>query len=127
MKTILIIDDEVDIQGALSFFLKRKGYEVLTASNGQEGLNLLKDSPRRPDLILLDGNMPMMNGRGFLKARKELNIYSSVSVILLSSDLWDVNDPTILRQIPKPFDLNFLLETIESVLNRLPFNDLPSN
>lgn len=116
MKTILIIDDEVDIQGALGFFLKRKGYDVLTASNGLEGLGILAD--KRPDLILLDGNMPLMNGREFLKARKEQNLHPGLAVILMSSDLWDVKDSSILRQIPKPFDLNFLLETIESVLKR---------
>lgn len=127
MKTILIIDDEVDIQAALGFFLKRKGYDVMAASNGDEGLSLLQDNTKRVDLILLDGNMPVMNGREFLKARKDRNIHPNVSVILLSSDLWDVDDPTIRRQIPKPFDLNFLLETIESLLNRHPHADAPQN
>lgn len=127
MKTILIIDDEVDIQSALGFFLKRKGFDVLTASNGQEGIAILRDNPKRPDLILLDGNMPVMNGREFLKVRKDQNVSPNVSVILLSSDLWDVQDPSILRQIPKPFELNFLLETIETILNRKPAPELPPN
>ncbi len=126
MKTILIIDDEVDIQGALGFFLKRKGYEVLTASNGLEGLDILQNQSKKPDLILLDGNMPQMNGREFLRARKEQKLHANVPVILMSSDLWDENDPTILRQIPKPFDLNYLLESIESVLKRDQFREASS-
>lgn len=124
MKTVLIIDDEVDIQDALGFFLKRRGYEVLLASNGEEGLRCLQSSPLKPDLVLLDGNMPVMNGRAFLKIRKDLNLAPDTQIILLSSDLWDTHDATIVRQVPKPFDLNFLLATIESVLNRAPLKDL---
>lgn len=122
MKTILIIDDEVDIQAALEFFFTRKGYQVLTASNGIEGLAILSGS-RLPDLILLDGNMPLMNGKAFLQTRKDQNLHPHIPVFLLSSEFWNLEDTSILRKIPKPFDLNYLLEAMESVLKPDQFQD----
>lgn len=114
LKTILLVDDEVDIMHAMSFFLKRKGIEVLTAVNGLEALKVLQETPHKPQLILLDGNMPLMNAKDFLKARKGENIHPNIPVILLSSDLWDVDDPSIICHVPKPFDLIYLIEKIES-------------
>lgn len=115
-KTVLIVDDEVDILDALGFFLRRKGIEVLTAQNGQEALLLLQQAVKIPDLILLDGNMPIMNAREFLESRKVNNIHPTIPVILLSSEVWQNNETEILVHIPKPFDLMNLLERIDSYL-----------
>lgn len=120
LKTVLLVDDEVDIMLAMSFFLKRKGINVLTAVNGLEALKVLKDSPQKPQLILLDGNMPLMNAKDFLATRKSENIYPHIPVILLSSDLWDVDDASILCHIPKPFDLINLIEKMESFFSKKP-------
>jgi CheY-like chemotaxis protein len=114
LKTILLVDDEVDIVEAMSFFLKRKGLEVLTAQNGFDALKVLKETPHKPQLILLDGNMPVMNAREFLSARYSQNIFPNIPVMLLSSDLWDVDDPSIICHVPKPFDLIYLIDKIES-------------
>jgi DNA-binding response OmpR family regulator len=59
-KTILLVDDERDILNSLSSFLKRNGYGILTADNGQEGLRLAKDG--KPDLIILDLVLPDIDG-----------------------------------------------------------------
>ena len=85
---ILIVDDEVDILGALGFFFRRKGIEVLTAENGLEALTLIQAAPKKPDLILLDVNMPVMNAKEFLDARKARNIEPRIPVILLASKVW---------------------------------------
>ena len=62
-KVILIIDDEVDIVIMLKGILTRKGYCVLTAHNGKEGL--MKIAETKPHLIILDINMPQMDGASF--------------------------------------------------------------
>lgn len=120
LKTILLVDDEQDIVQAMSFFLKRKGIEVLTASHGLEAMNVISASVNKPQLILLDGNMPVMNAREFLKTRKTENLYPQIPVILLSSDLWDIDDPSILCHVPKPFDLLELIDRIESFFPKKP-------
>lgn len=114
LKTILLVDDEQDIVQAMSFFLKRKGIEVLTAGNGLEAMHAIRDAVNKPQLILLDGNMPVMNAREFLRTRKAENHYPQIPVILLSSDLWDIDDPSIMCHVPKPFDLLQLIDRIES-------------
>lgn len=65
MANIIIIEDEIDLQEAYNFLLTNAGHHVLTAYNGQEGLSSLKNHP--VDLILLDINMPIMNGLEFLE------------------------------------------------------------
>ena len=126
LKTVLLVDDEVDIMLAMSFFLKRKGIQVLTAINGIEALKVLQESVQKPQLILLDGNMPLMNAKDFLATRKSENIFPHVPVILLSSDLWDVDDPSILCHIPKPFDLINLIERMESFFPNNPIPEVQS-
>lgn len=62
--TILLIDDEKDILLTIGDFLNINGYTVLTATNGEEALRRLEEN--KPDLIILDINMPKMNGLAFL-------------------------------------------------------------
>lgn len=123
-KTILIVDDEEDIVGALGFFLRRKGMEVLTAVNGLEALAVIQAAVKKPDLILLDRNMPVMSGTEFLEARKVRNIEASIPVILLSSELWEVNDSGVVGHISKPFDLLNLMEKIDFHLKQMTDNAL---
>lgn len=63
MKKILIIEDDLDIQELIQFFLEDQGYEVITASDGIDGIAVfLKE---QIDLILLDILLPKMDGYGF--------------------------------------------------------------
>ena len=62
-KTILLIDDEIDLQQLVKIALKSKGYNIETANNGLEGLAKLETV--KPDLIILDMNMPKMGGLEF--------------------------------------------------------------
>ncbi|MBI3541783.1 MAG: response regulator [Deltaproteobacteria bacterium] len=66
-KTILVVDDDADIREAMKVVLKREGYEVVTATNGQEALDVLRQIAR-PNLILLDLMMPVMDGWEFTLA-----------------------------------------------------------
>jgi len=60
MKSVLIIDDEADIRDILTYNLKKDGFDVLTAENGQSGIEKAKAA--QPDIIILDVMMPEMDG-----------------------------------------------------------------
>lgn len=113
LKSILIIDDEVDILTTLSFFFKREGIEVSSAENGLLGLENLKNCVNPPNLILLDMNMPELNAKEFLERRRILDIHPLVPVVLLSAEIFDVSDCNVIGYVPKPFEISGLLEKIK--------------
>ena len=63
---ILLVDDEKDMRLLIKCLLQPQGYEIAEAENGQEALDIL-EKDLAPDLILLDHNMPIMDGPNFLK------------------------------------------------------------
>jgi CheY-like chemotaxis protein len=83
MKTILVIDDEWVIASVLEFVLSDAGYRVITTPNGRAGLDRIKTE--RPDLILLDFMMPVMNGAATMKALKADPDLKDIPVILMTS------------------------------------------
>jgi len=83
MSKILIIEDEIALRSALSVKLKKEGFEVLEAQNGQEGLDLAVT--QKPDLVLLDIIMPGMNGLDVLKDMKSNAGLVNVPVIVLTN------------------------------------------
>lgn len=113
-RRILVVDDDVSIRGFLAEALRDEGYEVQTAGNGQDALELLHGW--RPDLILLDLMMPVMDGWAFRAQQRQLASVADVPVIVLSAtrDLpakAEQLEPAYL--FSKPFDLDDLLTTIE--------------
>ncbi len=109
MIRVLVVDDEPDAVELLREFLLGKGYEVLTASDGEEALHKLKEE--RPHLILLDVRMPKMSGLEVLKQIREID--HEAGVIMVTA----VHDEETGRQalrigafdyITKPLDLKYL-------------------
>jgi CheY-like chemotaxis protein len=84
MTTILVVDDEPLIAMALEAVLEDAGYQVATAANGRQGLERLAVTPR-PDLVLLDMMMPIMNGPAMLAAMASDPVLHGIPVIVLSS------------------------------------------
>ena len=78
MYRVLICDDQPDIVNALKIYLKPEGYELLTAANGREAVELAKDA----DLILMDIMMPVMDG---IIATDKIREFSNVPIILLTA------------------------------------------
>jgi CheY-like chemotaxis protein len=68
-RTIMIVEDDVDIADLVATTLEDDGYAVLVATNGQEALDKLRAAGTRPSLILLDLMMPVMDGWQFRKAQ----------------------------------------------------------
>lgn len=83
MPKIILVEDEQVLQKALSIQLLSEGFQVLTASNGEAGLELIKKEI--PDLVLLDIMMPKMNGFEVLAALKKDEKTLKIPVIVLSN------------------------------------------
>lgn len=109
MARVLVVDDEADAVELLQEFLVNKGYEVSTASDGEEALRKVKEE--RPHLVLLDVRMPGMNGLDVLRQVRQLD--QEVGVIMVTA----VNEEETGREalklgafdyIVKPLNLEYL-------------------
>lgn len=116
--SILVVEDDLEIQKGLRAFLEDAGYLVDTACNGFEGA--LKTQQNQYQLILLDVLMPKMNGYDVLKVIRET---SNVPVMMLTA--LDGEDDELKGfelqaddYIPKPFSMGIVLKRIEAVLRR---------
>lgn len=115
---IAVIDDDHDIRVMLRLALELAGYEVLTAQNGQEALELLRQSAPVA-LLLLDLKMPTMNGWQFRERQLEDPALREVPVLILSGD---VGLPEAARALGaagylhKPVDLDALLDLVAASL-----------
>lgn len=69
--TVLVVDDDKNVCELISSSLTGRGYRTVVAANGQEALDYLRSSPRRPGLILLDLMMPVMTGWEFRKRQQD--------------------------------------------------------
>ena len=118
-KKVLIVEDHGPIRQALAEKLVHEGMVALEAKDGEEGLaTALKE---KPDLILLDIIMPIMDGLEMLEHLRKTEEIKDTPVIILSArnqteDIWRANICGIDDYIIKPFDLSELLEKIEMVL-----------
>jgi CheY-like chemotaxis protein len=83
MSTILVVDDQPQIQQLYRTVLRRGGYEVVVASNGFEALHAME--AHFPDLILLDMAMPEMDGVAFLQIIRQTPEWATVPVILITA------------------------------------------
>ncbi len=84
MTTVLVVDDEALIAMALEAALEDAGYVVAMAANGRQGLERLAEAPR-PEIVLLDMMMPVMNGPAMLAAMAADPELAGIPVVVLSS------------------------------------------
>ena len=121
MKKILIIDDDATFQKTMTTKLGEKGFEALTAADGEEGL--AKALSDKPDLILLDIRMPKLDGIGFLK-KLRANQDAPKMPILITSNLSTVEQISegvalgVKGYIIKSNEtLDTIVKEVETVLN----------
>ena len=118
-KKILIIDDEEVLRRIMRTMLERRPFEVIEAASGVEGFDLAKKL--QPDLILLDWNMPGMNGAEVLRSLRAEALTASIPVILLTgTDPQDLaaqgSELAACDYVLKPFSVLQLLEKVEKTL-----------
>lgn len=110
--SILLIEDDKGIQNSLKLALEIEGYNVYTADNGKEGLDLLQKIPP-VCLILLDLMMPVMNGVEFLEEIGKDLILSNIPVVFVTAYGESAKKLPSKSVIEKPVDLNILLEAVK--------------
>ena len=119
-KKILVIDDDAFMVAALEARLEANGYSVVSASDGEEGLQKAEDE--RPDLIVLDVVMPTMDGYTFIRELRKNSIIKQIPVIVLSGkdklkDLFELEG--INDFLLKPYQASDLLKKIEELLDKV--------
>ena len=120
--TILIVDDEPDILDFLSYTIKKEGYRVFTAKNGEEAIKLAQQL--RPSLILMDVMMPQMDGIEACQIiRKELQMYQPIIAFLTAraEDYAQIAgfEAGADDYISKPIRPRLLVTKLESLLRRI--------
>jgi len=112
MKTVLIIEDDTPIREALSQALELEGYSVYSASNGKEGLEILRLLPA-PCLILLDLMMPIMNGWEFADAVQQDNILMTIPIVVVTAYAETAKSVKSKEVIKKPVNLDRLMDCVK--------------
>jgi CheY-like chemotaxis protein len=117
-KTLLIVDDEFGVLEVLEFILKDAGFSVASALNGQDALTRLKEV--KPDLLILDLMMPILDGIGVIEAIRSNDGLKSIPIILVSAlsehavRLRCTEYNAFLR---KPYKIEDLMQAISKLLS----------
>ena len=117
-RSVLIIEDDLDIREALCSLLDMEGYIVNSANNGLDGMKYLAGAKKLPDVILLDLMMPIMNGYQFLEKKSGHSKFHSIPAIVMSADSYLKDQAshmaTAYAFVKKPIDVADLLATLQN-------------
>lgn len=126
MSTVLIIEDEKELSNVLKAYLERGGYDVLTAERGDRGLTLWQE--RHPDIILLDLNLPGMDG---IDIAREVRQTDDTPLIMVTARVDEVDRLLGLElgaddYITKPFSPREVVARVKAVLRRTEKSSQPA-
>lgn len=118
---ILVVDDKADLVETVQWMLESCDYDVISAANGREGLEIA--ASERPDLIVLDIRMPLMDGHEMLKCLREDPALKAIPVIMCTvcdkvQDITTASSYNISDYITKPFNCVELIEKISNALKK---------
>jgi len=118
---ILVVDDEPDLISTIEFRLECCNCEVITATNGKEGLE--KAAEVKPDLMLVDTNMPVMNGHEMLERLKEDPQLKDIPVIMVTvmcepQYIATASALGVADYVTKPLDFSELMQKIADTLKK---------
>lgn len=117
-KKILVIDDDPGLIKMVNSFLSAHSFDVIAATDGDEGIAKLKSE--KPDLIVLDVQMPKMNGYTFVHEIKKIPTAVNIPILVLTAkqgmaEIFKVEG--VKEYITKPFSMEKLLEHVKKYLN----------
>lgn len=111
---ILLVDDNVDLRELLRSALEYLGHEVVTASNGQDALDRVAAKGSSPSFVLLDLEMPVMDGKRFLEQRQTEPLLEAAPVVVMTAQspelIPELEDAETILQ--KPVDLAVIVDLI---------------
>ncbi len=127
--SILIVDDSLPMRSVIKRTLKAAGYgssEILEAANGQEALELMKNS--WVDMIMTDYNMPVMNGLTFIKTIKKDDISKEIPVVVISTEgnaskIKEFMESGAAGYITKPFTPETIRDLIVNILGEADYEE----
>lgn len=128
-KRILIVDDQMDWRLLVRMSLDSYNIEIIEADDGQKGINLAESA--RPDLIIIDNNMPVLSGYEAIKKIRANPSIRSMPIIMLTSKGFDSQMKEMIMLdisefISKPFEEDKLIESIEKIIGKLPPKNGPA-
>jgi CheY-like chemotaxis protein len=109
-KTVLLVEDDAIVRGAMQMVLQWEGYQVTCAGNGLEALDILRTS-EPPSIILLDLMLPVLDGWQLRDALKEDPNLAAIPVVVISA-LDAAQVPDAAGHVQKPFQAEQLLEAV---------------
>ncbi|MFY0697625.1 MAG: response regulator transcription factor [Balneola sp.] len=129
-QTILVVDDEKDLLDLIEYNLRKEGFDVLKAENGEEGIAMAKE--HSPDLVLLDIMMPKMDGLQAVEEMRKDNELKKIPIILLTARSDEKTEVEGLNKgsddyITKPISTTKLISRIKAVLRRFDEKEETTN
>jgi two-component system cell cycle sensor histidine kinase/response regulator CckA len=124
-ETVLVVDDEQDILGAIQETLSSRGYKVFAVSDPNSALDIVKQMPHKIDLVITDIVMPRLNGKELINQIKMIN--ADIRILAISGYTKYVSQSDEIGEIngflQKPFESYYLLSMVRRILDARP-NDL---
>ena len=116
MKTVLLVEDDLDVRDLLQDYLEGKGFDVVPAGTGKQALDfLMSEGAPPPDIVILDLMMPLVNGWQVLEQMRNQPQLAQVPVVVLTAATSD--KPTgASAVVRKPFQPDALVETMRGYL-----------
>lgn len=121
MARILIVDDDHQTLDALDFSLTLEDHQTIRATDGAQAVELARRE--RPDLVVLDCMMPVMDGIVAARLLREDAVTESIPIVMLTArvtdaDVWRGYQSGVASYVPKPLDLDVLMQEIDRLCPR---------
>ena len=118
-KKVLVVDDEIHIVHVVAIKLRNNGYDVISAGNGANALKLVQEE--KPDIVVTDFQMPVMNGLELIENLRSDASTENIPVVLLTARGFAIDDEQkqklrVSAILSKPFSPKELLRSIEDIL-----------
>ncbi len=121
-QTILVVDDSPTVVKFVSFSLRNRGFNVLTACDGMDAIEKISNHSASVDLIITDLNMPNVDGYEFISTLRRNSKYENIPIIILSSEEEEADkrkgrESGASSYLVKPFKSSVLLHEVSKYLN----------